>query len=226
MDLEQNNQKQDDLDEMQTDNNAHEISINEDIEKLTSECKKNCRLCDREGFPIYLLRKSVIRKKAWNVPWSNKVPEDVAKQPKNLLKEHEYTLRNVRQGYIYVLVESKEGNKEFLGYEVTPEGAFRQRPLENMLINKCKPMSASCIKSNHHIPASFINIDNPIDQEGLEYVDYKPWDAKTFMQLKPKLKITSRQIEGLDKASKAGSKEELAQIEQEYELTKTVYPVE
>ncbi|MCX8575556.1 MULTISPECIES: DUF6708 domain-containing protein [unclassified Gilliamella] len=70
------------------------------------------------------------------------------------------------------------------------------------------------------------DIDNPIDQAGLEYVDYKPWDAKTFMQVKPKLKITSRQIEGLDKASKAGSKEELAQIEQEYELTKTVYPVE
>ncbi|WP_179855808.1 DUF6708 domain-containing protein, partial [Gilliamella sp. wkB308] len=70
------------------------------------------------------------------------------------------------------------------------------------------------------------DIDNPIDQAGLEYVDYKPWDAKTFMQVKPKLKITSRQIEGLDKASKAGSKEELAQIEQEYELTKPVYPVE
>ena len=70
------------------------------------------------------------------------------------------------------------------------------------------------------------NTDKPLDQAGLEYVDYKPWDAKTFMQVKPKLKITSRQIEGLDKASKAGSKEELAQIEQEYELTKTVYPVE
>ncbi|MFQ1042874.1 DUF6708 domain-containing protein [Gilliamella sp. CG16] len=70
------------------------------------------------------------------------------------------------------------------------------------------------------------DIDNPIDQAGLEYVDYKPWDAKTFMQVKPQLKITSKQIEGLDKASKAGSKEELAQIEQEYELTKTVYPVE
>lgn len=178
MDLEQNNQKQDDLDEMQTDNNTHEISINEDIEKLTSECKKNCRLCDREGFPIYLLRKLVIRKKAWNVPWSNKVPEDVAKQPKNLLKEHEYTLRNVRQGYIYVLVESKEGNKEFLGYEVTPEGVFRQRPLENMVINKCEPMSASCIKSNHHVPASFINIDTNLYQKAwIAYSKY-PWTEK------------------------------------------------
>ncbi|MCX8577216.1 MULTISPECIES: toxin VasX, partial [unclassified Gilliamella] len=125
-----------------------------------------------------LLRKSVIRKKAWNVPWSNKVPEDVAKQPKNLLKEHEYTLRNVRQGYIYVLVESKEGNKEFLGYEVTPEGAFRQRPLENMVINKCEPMSASCIKSNHHVPASFINIDTNLYQKAwIAYSKY-PWTEK------------------------------------------------
>ena len=70
------------------------------------------------------------------------------------------------------------------------------------------------------------NTDKPLDQAGLEYIDYHPRDAETFMQVKPRLKITSRQIEGLDKASKAGSKEELAQIEQEYELTKTVYPVE
>ena len=85
-----------------------------------------------------------------------------------------------------------------------------------------------CFTMDWHWICHFMgsDIDNPIDQEGLEYVDYKPWDAKTFMQVKPKLKITSRQIEGLDKASKAGSKEELAQIEQEYELTKTVYPVE
>ncbi|MCX8574801.1 MULTISPECIES: DUF6708 domain-containing protein [unclassified Gilliamella] len=64
------------------------------------------------------------------------------------------------------------------------------------------------------------NTDKPLDQAGLEYIDYHPRDAETFMQVKPRLKITSRQIEGLDKASKAGSKEELAQIEQEYELTK------
>ena len=68
--------------------------------------------------------------------------------------------------------------------------------------------------------------NDPLDQIGLKYLNYYPRDAETFMQLKPRLKITSRQIEGLDKASKAGSKEELAQIEQEYELTKTVYPVE
>ena len=85
-----------------------------------------------------------------------------------------------------------------------------------------------CFTMDWHWICHFMgsDINNPIDQAGLEYVDYKPWDAKTFMQVKPKLKITSRQIEGLDKASKAGSKEELAQIEQEYELTKTVYPVE
>ncbi|MCX8574798.1 MULTISPECIES: DUF6708 domain-containing protein [unclassified Gilliamella] len=68
--------------------------------------------------------------------------------------------------------------------------------------------------------------NEPLDQIGLQYLNYYPRDAETFMQVKPRLKITSRQIEGLDKASKAGSKEELAQIEQEYELTKTVYPVE
>ena len=68
--------------------------------------------------------------------------------------------------------------------------------------------------------------NDPLDQIGLKYLNYYPRDAETFMQVKPRLKITSRQIEGLDKASKAGSKEELAQIEQEYELTKTVYPVE
>ncbi|MFQ1042872.1 DUF6708 domain-containing protein [Gilliamella sp. CG16] len=85
-----------------------------------------------------------------------------------------------------------------------------------------------CFTMDWHWICHFMgrNTDKPLDQAGLEYVDYKPWDAKTFMQVKPKLKITSRQIEGLDKASKAGSKEELAQIEQEYELTKTVYPVE
>ncbi|MWN31043.1 MULTISPECIES: DUF6708 domain-containing protein [unclassified Gilliamella] len=67
--------------------------------------------------------------------------------------------------------------------------------------------------------------DRPLNKAGLRYIYYSRDDAKSFMDVEPRRKVTSRQIEGLDKASKAGSKEELAQIEQEYQLSDTVYPV-
>ncbi|WP_176702162.1 hypothetical protein, partial [Gilliamella sp. Fer1-1] len=60
---------------------------------------------------------------------------------------------------------------------------------------------------------------------GLKYIDYSRDDAKSFMDVEPRITVTSKQVEGLDKASKAGSKEELAQIEQEYQLNGTVYLV-
>ncbi|OCG42960.1 hypothetical protein A9G28_04725 [Gilliamella sp. Fer1-1] len=41
--------------------------VNEKIAELVSLSKENCRLCGRDGYPIYLLRKAVIRKKAWGV---------------------------------------------------------------------------------------------------------------------------------------------------------------
>ncbi|OCG42962.1 hypothetical protein A9G28_04735 [Gilliamella sp. Fer1-1] len=67
--------------------------------------------------------------------------------------------------------------------------------------------------------------DRPLNKAGLKYIDYSRDDAKSFMDVEPRITVTSKQIEGLDKASKAGSKEELAQIEQEYHLSGTVYPV-
>jgi hypothetical protein len=67
--------------------------------------------------------------------------------------------------------------------------------------------------------------DRPLNKAGLKYIDYSRDDAKSFMDVEPRIKVTSKQVEGLDKASKAGSKEELAQIEQKYQLSDTVYPV-
>jgi hypothetical protein len=67
--------------------------------------------------------------------------------------------------------------------------------------------------------------DRPLNKAGLKYIDYSRDDAKSFMDVEPRITVTSKQIEGLDKASKAGSKEELAQIEQEYQLNDTVYLV-
>jgi hypothetical protein len=67
--------------------------------------------------------------------------------------------------------------------------------------------------------------DRPLNKAGLKYIDYSRDDAKSFMDVEPRITVTSKQVEGLDKASKAGSKEELAQIEQEHQLSGTVYPV-
>ncbi|WP_392560242.1 DUF6708 domain-containing protein [Orbus mooreae] len=68
-------------------------------------------------------------------------------------------------------------------------------------------------------------LEKPIDQNGLKYIAYNSEDKQSFADIEPRRKLTSRQIEGLDKASKASSKEELTQIELEYQLDKTVYPV-
>jgi hypothetical protein len=156
--------------------------VNEKIAELVSLSKENCRLCGRDGYPIYLLRKAVIRKKAWGVNWSKDVPKGVAKQPSQALQKYEYVLRNVRQGYIYVLVESIEGKKEFIGYEVTPEGVFRHRPVENMVVNKCDSMAQSCTKKNHHIPASFITINNYLYKKAWIAYSKQPWSKKVREQ--------------------------------------------
>lgn len=162
----------------------HEIVNNNDavIEELVSLSKTNCGLCGREGYPIYLLRKTIITKNVGQIAWSDNVPKLAGREPIKALDEHEYTLRNIREGYVYLLAERSDGVKLFIGFEVTPEGVFNHKPVEDLAVDKIEPMSKSCTKINHHIPSSFITINTTVYKRVWIAYSRRAWTRKVREQ--------------------------------------------
>ncbi|AWH87231.1 T6SS effector BTH_I2691 family protein [Limnobaculum parvum] len=143
-----------------------------------------CGVCERLGFPLFLVRKSVVKKQLNGINWSAGIPSLNDREPEETLKAHEYVLRTLRTGYVYVLVETKlGGNKEFLGYEVTPDGAFRYRTVKEMHETDVKPLAESCVKNDHTLPSLFINVDMSIHKETV-WVAYsrRAWSEKVRLK--------------------------------------------
>ncbi|WPO98560.1 T6SS effector BTH_I2691 family protein [Pseudomonas sp. HR96] len=104
----------------------------------------DCRLCERKGLSILLVRTALVPK-----------AHTAYHRPKPELTDMKLGLRTLRAGYVYLLLDDKVWH----AYQVTPDGYLRQ-------FNPYKPPAANtrllpwaCVNADHHIPASFINID-------------------------------------------------------------------
>lgn len=117
-----------------------------------------CKSCERKGVPILPLRVAVMQNHTVRTDWHPSVP----KQDVELTGgEFKYSLRTLRMGYLYVLLD----NSIWEGYEVTAEGYLRYFNAHNMPESgTVAPLSPSCRQENHDIKCSFLHIDNHRDR--------------------------------------------------------------
>lgn len=123
-----------------------------------------CPFCQRQGIPILPLRYAVIpnyleARRGQASPQALFGGRESALGTVPQLQRHLYTVRTLREGYLYVYL-NRPGQWQV--YSVTPEGHLRQLPDPDDIDEKAgKEMSAQCKRSGDHIPASFIHIRNP-----------------------------------------------------------------
>ena len=89
-------------------------------------------------------------------------------------------LRVLRRGFLYVLLD----RREWQAYQVSPEGMLRQiRPFE-MPREQPQPLNRVCIKADHDIPASFLNIDTKKYTTAWLAFANDPWPASVLNRYK------------------------------------------
>ncbi|WP_294826990.1 toxin VasX [uncultured Gilliamella sp.] len=168
-----------------------------------------CGVCERKGFPIFLVRKAPINKNfnlAQNMGETIELLED-NREPAIGLVSHKYVYRTLRVGYVYILVKHKTNGWEFLGYEVTPSGVFRHKTITDLKERNINEIPKACTKGgNHHIPGSFINIDTTI-YEGEAYIAYtrRAWSQGKNSTIEKYLKLMNESSIIIESASKSKS---------------------
>ena len=165
-----------------------------------------CGVCERKGFPIFLVRKAPI---STNFSLAQQMGEaiklsDTNREPQVDLLTHKYVYRTLRVGYVYILVKHKNTGWEFLGYEVTPSGVFRHKTITDLKERNVKEIPQACTKDgNHHIPGSFINIDTSV-YEGEAYIAYtrRAWSQGENSAVEKYLKLMNESSITIDLPSK------------------------
>lgn len=126
---------------------------------------EGCSLCKRKGVPILPLRYAVIPDylqagrgaASFKALFGGSRESALGQVP--TLEEHRYTIRTLREGYVYVYL-NKPGQWQV--YAVTPDGNLRLFADPDDMDEKAgKEMSAQCKRSGDNIPASFIHVRDP-----------------------------------------------------------------
>lgn len=111
-----------------------------------------CGVCERKGFPLFLVRKAPI---SLDYPFAGDSSQMRSlvkdnREPEAGLITHRYVYRTLRVGYVYILVKHKQKGWEFLGYEITPSGVYRHKSITDVKERNIKEIPQSCTKDNHH----------------------------------------------------------------------------
>ncbi|WP_392564881.1 hypothetical protein RHO13_05865 [Orbus wheelerorum] len=181
MGVEHNNQEQ-----QQQQTGFEPKLINEASEKEMALDSGQCGACGRRGFPLFLVRKSIVPKTfqsatAWEqgmVSLGDREPQPASWQ------DYHYAYRTLREGYVYILcnrIGNTDDNKlEIMVYEVTHGGAFRLREFRDVKGSRPKEIPQSCVSANHHVKAQFITIDNRVyDKAWIAYTPVR-WTIATL----------------------------------------------
>jgi hypothetical protein len=144
-----------------------------------------CGVCQRKGFPLFLVRKSIVPIRFYhNIDWSKGMVELGDREPKESWKEYKYVYRMLREGYVYILCNpignTDDSKLEVMVYEVTYSGAMRLRKFRDVKGSRPKEIPESCLKDNHNIKGLFITIDNRVYDKA--WIAYSPirWKVKTI----------------------------------------------
>ncbi|MFQ1018335.1 toxin VasX [Gilliamella sp. CG13] len=183
-----------------TDFNDNDIQSNTDAPVVTTEliheAKENmalsngkCGACQRTGFPLFLVRKSVVPKFFKNSEtniWESGMLPLKNHEPTTAFTHFSYVYRTLREGYVYILLQKNKSAKGWQGtdlnllkvkvFEVTKSGAFRLREFRDVKGTRPKELPESCITEGHQFKAKFITLDNKIyDKAWIAYSPYR-WD--------------------------------------------------
>ncbi|UFH49444.1 T6SS effector BTH_I2691 family protein [Pseudomonas sp. KNUC1026] len=121
-----------------------------------------CATCQRAGLPILPLRS------AFATP-AGDIDADVTTAQLG-------QLRTLRQGYLYVLLDARV----WQAYEVTEQGLLRQFVPLQMPLAPPAPVTEQCIRNNHQLPASFINIDTARYSKAWLAFANDPWPGEVL----------------------------------------------
>lgn len=157
--------------------------------KQSATCTQKCKTCQREGIPILPLRYAVIPKDkakgrilmgAAVTGGGKSISAPLGAGIKNkALKNHAYSLRILRQGFLYVFLEN---TKVWQAYGIKLDGLLSQFPdIYNPPADAQKEMSFSCYEAGDNVPAAFINVPN-IDKTPKVWIAYSsiPWEKAVF----------------------------------------------
>lgn len=142
-------------------------SLNEQATESASTAETKCGICKRTGFPLFLVRKSILpvehdEEKYWSQGMN---PDELkGRIPDETLEAHEYAYRTIREGYIYVFVKRRDvkGDKRrVIAFESLPKGGFRHRSIEDIKEQEIEdiPNKTECVTNNHRLSGLFLNID-------------------------------------------------------------------
>ncbi|WP_392560325.1 toxin VasX [Orbus mooreae] len=150
----------------------------------------NGHACEREGYPILLLRKSAVNK-AWASPYSplfsllksSQLSLD-DREPKEPLQDHNEVLRVLREGYVYILAGTANKKEYIRYYEVLEGGILREKAPEDLEVDDRAPFPVRCLADNHYVPASFISVDisnDELNDKPFLWIAYSryPWNKET-----------------------------------------------
>lgn len=176
-------------DKRQTENNC--------LEQASIMSGGGCGVCERQGFPLFLVRKSVVPKyeslnyqtqkisydkSFYEIPWSQGMVSLDGREPTESLETHESCFRLLRGGYVYIFLRSRgvsDGAKRaVLAYEVTPSGCFRHKPIKSttgLKSYQVEEIPPSCVKKNHYIPARFVTVDHTRYSHAWVAYSAHPW---------------------------------------------------
>jgi hypothetical protein len=153
-------------------------------EKELALASGQCGACQRRGFAVFLVRKSIIPSCFMpTINWDKGMVTLAGREPTTEWHSYRYAYRTLREGYVYILA-NPQGNQDdsqlvLQVYEVTHSGAFRLRDFRDVKGTRPKEIPVSCITAQHQVKAQFITIDNNrYDKAWLAYSSVR-WTAET-----------------------------------------------
>lgn len=158
----------------------------------TNPQNPDCKNCNKAGLAILPVRYAVVPNDVMAflpATMGNKVT-DVQ------LSHHRYTLRTLRQGFVYVFYEkSARGLRNFWEiYSVTSAGTLWKQ----LSIMAVQPIldEPSCSGSGHNIPASVITIEKP-EKCGTVWIAFSEhiWSPETLRDFAKNVKLRDRRMQ-------------------------------
>ena len=177
--------------------------VYEASEKDMSLASGQCGACQRRGFPLFLVRKSIVpRTFKSQIDWSNGMVSLGDREPEIDWIDYQYAYRTLREGYVYILCNrignDDDSKLEVMAYEVTHSGCFRLRDFRDVKGTRPKDIPLSCLSDNHQVKAQFVTIDNRVYDKA--WVAYSPirWTLATINHYKENLAEREQRFSHVD----------------------------
>lgn len=144
----------------------------------TNPSNPNCPNCNRAGLAILPVRYAVVPKSI-NATLPAPLGNKVTSVP---LAHHQYALRTLRKGYLYIYYEKHPRGSKYKWevYSVSEQGTLWKQ-LSPAAMKPVDQEPACSRAEGHNLPASVIAIEKPEDQKRvwLAFSEH-PWSAETF----------------------------------------------